>query len=61
MATETVKTSRNFDLVLDGQLWGVKCHILENFLCGVFITYKPIRNIYTLNIPDWLFSVLDGS
>jgi hypothetical protein len=41
MATETVKTSRNFDLVFDGKLWGVVCHILENFLYGVFGASPP--------------------
>jgi len=50
MATETVKTSWNFDLILDGQLWGVICHILENFLCDVLRASPP----HTCKHPFWL-------
>jgi hypothetical protein len=50
MAMETVKTSRNFELVLDGQLWGVICHILQNFLCDVLRASPP----HTCKYPSWL-------
>ncbi len=51
MATETgIKTSRNFDLVFNGQLWGVISSILENFLCDVLRASPP----HTCKYPFWL-------